>query len=224
LQQVFKYYLTNQYLFYTGFTPNHSLSKQYTAYFLSKNSLSIEYQYYCINRAVIFTSPGTFGMLPETFGISPGIFGMLPGTFGMSPGSFGMSPGTFGMSPGIFGMSPETFGMSPGTFGMSPGIFGMSPGIFGMSPGTFGMSPGTFGMSPGTFGMSPETIFIYPETVRINDFQVLLRNNAFGTDAGSFIFVRTLFPKRKRAFPVGRAFFGTLNKALQPGRKGFSVN
>jgi len=203
LQQVFKYYLTNQYLFYTGFTPNHSLSKQYTAYFLSKNSLSIEYQYYCINRAVIFTSPGTFGMLPETFGISPGIFGMLPGTFGMSPGSFGMSPGTFGMSPGIFGMSP---------------------GIFGMSPGTFGMSPGTFGMSPGTFGMSPETIFIYPETVRINDFQVLLRNNAFGTDAGSFIFVRTLFPKRKRAFPVGRAFFGTLNKALQPGRKGFSVN
>jgi len=210
LQQVFKYYLTNQYLFYTGFTPNHSLSKQYTAYFLSKNSLSIEYQYYCINRAVIFTSPGTFGM--------------LPGTFGMSPGSFGMSPGTFGMSPGIFGMSPETFGMSPGTFGMSPGIFGMSPGIFGMSPGTFGMSPGIFGMSPGTFGMSPETIFIYPETVRINDFQVLLRNNAFGTDAGSFIFVRTLFPKRKRAFPVGRAFFGTLNKALQPGRKGFSVN
>ena len=210
MQQVFKYYLTNQYLFYTGFTPNHSLSKQYTAYFLSKNSLSIEYQYYCINRAVIFTSPGTFGMLPETFGISPGIFGMLPGTFGMSPGSFGMSPGTFGMSPGIFGMSPETFGMSPGTFGMSPGIFGMSPGIFGMSPGTF--------------GMSPETIFIYPETVRINDFQVLLRNNAFGTDAGSFIFVRTLFPKRKRAFPVGRAFFGTLNKALQPGRKGFSVN
>ena len=210
MQQVFKYYLTNQYLFYTGFTPNHSLSKQYTAYFLSKNSLSIEYQYYCINRAVIFTSPGTFGMLPETFGISPGIFGMLPGTFGMSPGSFGMSPG-------IFGMSPETFGMSPGTFGMSPGIFGMSPGIFGMSPGTFGMSPGTF-------GMSPETIFIYPETVRINDFQVLLRNNAFGTDAGSFIFVRTLFPKRKRAFPVGRAFFGTLNKALQPGRKGFSVN
>jgi len=210
LQQVFKYYLTNQYLFYTGFTPNHSLSKQYTAYFLSKNSLSIEYQYYCINRAVIFTSPGTFGMLPETFGISPGIFGMLPGTFGMSPGSFGMSPGSFGMSPG--------------TFGMSPGIFGMSPGIFGMSPGTFGMSPGTFGMSPGTFGMSPETIFIYPETVRINDFQVLLRNNAFGTDAGSFIFVRTLFPKRKRAFPVGRAFFGTLNKALQPGRKGFSVN
>ena len=203
MQQVFKYYLTNQYLFYTGFTPNHSLSKQYTAYFLSKNSLSIEYQYYCINRAVIFTSPGTFGM---------------------SPGSFGMSPGTFGMSPGIFGMSPETFGMSPGTFGMSPGIFGMSPGIFGMSPGTFGMSPGTFGMSPGTFGMSPETIFIYPETVRINDFQVLLRNNAFGTDAGSFIFVRTLFPKRKRAFPVGRAFFGTLNKALQPGRKGFSVN
>ena len=175
MQQVFKYYLTNQYLFYTGFTPNHSLSKQYTAYFLSKNSLSIEYQYYCINRAVIFTSPGTFGMLPETFGISPGIFGMLPGTFGMSPGSFGMSPGTFGMSPGIFGMSPET-------------------------------------------------IFIYPETVRINDFQVLLRNNAFGTDAGSFIFVRTLFPKRKRAFPVGRAFFGTLNKALQPGRKGFSVN
>ena len=217
MQQVFKYYLTNQYLFYTGFTPNHSLSKQYTAYFLSKNSLSIEYQYYCINRAVIFTSPGTFGMLPETFGISPGIFGMLPGTFGMSPGSFGMSPGTFGMSPGIFGMSPETFGMSPGIFGMSPGIFGMSPGIFGMSPGTFGMSPGTF-------GMSPETIFIYPETVRINDFQVLLRNNAFGTDAGSFIFVRTLFPKRKRAFPVGRAFFGTLNKALQPGRKGFSVN
>ena len=203
MQQVFKYYLTNQYLFYTGFTPNHSLSKQYTAYFLSKNSLSIEYQYYCINRAVIFTSPGTFGMLPETFGISPGIFGMLPGTFGMSPGSFGMSPGSFGMSPGIFGMSP---------------------GIFGMSPGTFGMSPGTFGMSPGTFGMSPETIFIYPETVRINDFQVLLRNNAFGTDAGSFIFVRTLFPKRKRAFPVGRAFFGTLNKALQPGRKGFSVN
>ena len=196
MQQVFKYYLTNQYLFYTGFTPNHSLSKQYTAYFLSKNSLSIEYQYYCINRAVIFTSPGTFGMLPETFGISPGIFGMLPGTFGMSPGSFGMSPGTFGMSPGIFGMSP----------------------------GIFGMSPGTFGMSPGTFGMSPETIFIYPETVRINDFQVLLRNNAFGTDAGSFIFVRTLFPKRKRAFPVGRAFFGTLNKALQPGRKGFSVN
>ena len=210
MQQVFKYYLTNQYLFYTGFTPNHSLSKQYTAYFLSKNSLSIEYQYYCINRAVIFTSPGTFGMLPETFGISPGIFGMLPGTFGMSPGSFGMSPGTFGMSPGIFGMSPETFGMSPGTFGMSPGIFGMSPGLFGMYPGTF--------------GMSPETIFIYPETVRINDFQVLLRNNAFGTDAGSFIFVRTLFPKRKRAFPVGRAFFGTLNKALQPGRKGFSVN
>ena len=196
MQQVFKYYLTNQYLFYTGFTPNHSLSKQYTAYFLSKNSLSIEYQYYCINRAVIFTSPGTFGMLPETFGISPGIFGMLPGTFGMSPGSFGMSPGTFGMSPGIFGMSP----------------------------GIFGMSPGTFGMSPGTFGMSPETIFIYPETVRINDFQVLLRINAFGTDAGSFIFVRTLFPKRKRAFPVGRAFFGTLNKALQPGRKGFSVN
>jgi len=196
LQQVFKYYLTNQYLFYTGFTPNHSLSKQYTAYFLSKNSLSIEYQYYCINRAVIFTSPGTFGMLPETFGISPGIFGMLPGTFGMSPGSFGMSPG-------IFGMSPETFGMSPGTFVMSPGTFGISPGIF---------------------GMSPETIFIYPETVRINDFQVLLRNNAFGTDAGSFIFVRTLFPKRKRAFPVGRAFFGTLNKALQPGRKGFSVN
>jgi len=196
LQQVFKYYLTNQYLFYTGFTPNHSLSKQYTAYFLSKNSLSIEYQYYCINRAVIFTSPGTFGMLPETFGISPGIFGMLPGTFGMSPGSFGMSPGSFGMSP-------ETFGMSPGTFVMSPGTFGISPGIF---------------------GMSPETIFIYPETVRINDFQVLLRNNAFGTDAGSFIFVRTLFPKRKRAFPVGRAFFGTLNKALQPGRKGFSVN
>ena len=196
MQQVFKYYLTNQYLFYTGFTPNHSLSKQYTAYFLSKNSLSIEYQYYCINRAVIFTSPGTFGMLPETFGISPGIFGMLPGTFGMSPGSFGMSPG-------IFGMSPETFGMSPGTFVMSPGTFGISPGIF---------------------GMSPETIFIYPETVRINDFQVLLRNNAFGTDAGSFIFVRTLFPKRKRAFPVGRAFFGTLNKALQPGRKGFSVN
>ena len=217
MQQVFKYYLTNQYLFYTGFTPNHSLSKQYTAYFLSKNSLSIEYQYYCINRAVIFTSPGTFGMLPETFGISPGIFGMLPGTFGMSPGSFGMSPGTFGMSPGNLGMSPETFGMSPRTFGMSPGIFGMSPGIFGMSPGTFGMSPGTF-------GMSPETIFIYPETVRINDFQVLLRNNAFGTDAGSFIFVRTLFPKRKRAFPVGRAFFGTQNKALQPGRKGFSVN
>ena len=203
MQQVFKYYLTNQYLFYTGFTPNHSLSKQYTAYFLSKNSLSIEYQYYCINRAVIFTSPGTFGMLPETFGISPGIFGMLPGTFGMSPGSFGMSPGTFGMSPGIFGMSPETFGMSPGTFVMSPGTFGISPGIF---------------------GMSPETIFIYPETVRINDFQVLLRNNAFGTDAGSFIFVRTLFPKRKRAFPVGRAFFGTQNKALQPGRKGFSVN
>ena len=196
MQQVFKYYLTNQYLFYTGFTPNHSLSKQYTAYFLSKNSLSIEYQYYCINRAVIFTSPGTFGMLPETFGISPGIFGMLPGTFGMSPGSFGMSPGTFGMSPGIFGMSP----------------------------GTFEMSPGTFGMSPGTFGMSPETIFIYPETVRINDFQVLLRNNAFGTDAGSFIFVRTLFPKRKRAFPVGRAFFGTLNKALQPGKKDLSVN
>ena len=217
MQQVFKYYLTNQYLFYTGFTPNHSLSKQYTAYFLSKNSLSIEYQYYCINRAVIFTSPGTFGMLPETFGISPGIFGMLPGTFGMSPGSFGMSPGSFGMSPGTFGMSPGIFGMSPETFGMSPGTFGMSPGIFGMSPGIFGMSPGTF-------GMSPETIFIYPETVRINDFQVLLRNNAFGTDAGSFIFVRTLFPKRKRAFPVGRAFFGTLNKALQPGRKGFSVN
>lgn len=196
MHQDLRYYLTNQNSLYAGIAPNHPISKRNNTFFRSLNILLVDCQQYIINHEAVSIDPHPIFIHPETFGISTGTIFKLPETIISSPD-------TIINSPGIIISSPET--------------------IFKL-PGKIMKSPGTFGMFPGTRFIDPQTLFIHPETAGMNDCSVLLRNNAYPTGPGGVIFVRTLFPKRRRAFPVGRALFGTLNKALQQRRKDVCIN
>ena len=75
-----------------------------------------------------------------------------------------------------------------------------------------------------TFLIHRKTTLIRPEIFRTNHNLQLLRNKAFTSGSEASIFVRTLFQKWNKAFPIDKVKIPQWNYTLLTGEEGIIIN